>query len=792
MKPRWVYVSAYALLLVLWAWLVIGGRYLSLSMDEPLHIAAGYDFLTRWQLGVRYFSLSVAPPLLNAGEAILLFFTQPRLPLETVARWGKDFVAYPNVFLPYLMPMERTEVLARTPMMLLVVLLGALIFRWGKEIGGSKVGLLALALLTFDPSLLAHGRLANTDAGVAVVGTAALYAGWRWLERPAWKWAFVTGALLGLTLLAKFSGVLWVAAFGMLALGVTYKRWRSEGTKRVLQVIAIGTLASLLIWAAYGFSFGPTSPASWPLPAPTYWMAFQSQQSTAAQRIFIAFERNWFGTQWWYFPLNFIIKNPLPLLVAFLAGGWVFIWQSRFRPRLITLAVFPLLYASASIALGMNASYRHVLPIHPFLYLMAAKGLWDWLASQRHSRWPYLATGLLGMWYILGAILIFPDELSYFNELVGGPQNGYRYLVDFTRDWGQSYKELRTWLKAHPGPEPQVIHFTSVHPGFYGISFHSIRPSGGAQGGPAPFHPQPGRYVMGDAPLYGLVGPDPQQLDWFRRARPTTTVGHSLFVYDVTTSPAWVAQCITPTAPLNDAAIASGFGRSDLRRADFDCAMAWLYPGGGNQFGVYGLHHNLLVESRCFSLLRCDPVPINPFIARHLSSARLSYEQRDFSLLPAFALYERSGEPTPRLIMGRAAPASTPPAAVANTDALAAPVALDGPLAFLGASAFPAQDNLEVETWWQVTQSPITRPLSIMAHLLTEQGESLGVADGLGISPLTLATGDIVVQRHRFAKPPEGKMWLRTGAYWLDTTVRWAVTGSRESDALFVPLKTGH
>jgi hypothetical protein len=105
---------------------------------------------------------------------------------------------------------------------------------------------------------------------------------------------------------------------------------------------------------------------------------------------------------------------------------------------------------------------------------------------------------------------------------------------------------------------------------------------------------------------------------------------------------------------------------------------------------------------------------------------------------------------------------------------------------------YPGKDELELETWWQVTQTPITRPLSIMAHLLTEQGQSLGVADGLGISPLTLATGDIVVQRHRFAKPPEGNLWLRTGAYWLDTTARWAVTDSPGSDALFVPLKSGH
>ena len=828
MKSRRVHASAYLLLLVLWAKLVLGAQQLSLSMDEPLHIAAGYTYLARGQASFWLFPLNLPPPLLNSGNGVLLLLSQPNIPLETLDGWGKDFIAYTNAFLPYLKPMERTEVLARTPMMLLVMLLAALVFRWAKEIGNAQVGLLALFLLVFDPTLVAHGRLAHTDTGTTAVGMAALYAVWRWMDRPTWKWALVTGVLLGLTLLAKFSGILWIAAFGLLALWKIVRRRRSEGALRALQAVVVSAIAFGIVWAAFGFSVGRTPLAPVPLPAPTYWTAFYNQQGTASQRIFIAFEKIWLGTQWWYFPLNFFIKNPLPLLIAFLVGGWMFIRRNWRSPRLMALIVFPLIYAASSITAGMNVSYRHLYPVHPFLYLMAAKGLSDWVSGLRRpvgrsSFWGQLSLhavsfrqgarnaganfapnvkrarplwlllfGVLGAWYVLGTLLVFPDELSYFNELVGGPNGGYHYLVDFTRDWGQAFKQLRTWLGTHPGPEPQVVYFTAVHPGFYGIAFHPIQPTGGAQDGPAPFHPQPGRYVMGDAPLYGLVGPDPQQLDWFRRARPTATVGHSLFVYDVTTTPTWVSQCVTPSAPLDNAAIATGFGRADLRRADFDCTTAWLYPGGGNPFGVYALHHDLLVESRCFSLLRCDPIPADPFIARHLSGARLAYEQRYSSLLPAFVLYEREEGPRPLLLHGQAAPAGAAPASLANVQPLTTPVSLDGPFAFLGVAVYPGKDELELETWWQVTQTPITRPLSIMAHLLTEQGQSLGVADGLGISPLTLATGDIVVQRHRFAKPPEGNLWLRTGAYWLDTTARWAVTESPGSDALFVPLKSGH
>ncbi len=157
-------------------------------------------------------------------------------------------------------------------------------------------------------------------------------------------------------------------------------------------------------------------------------------------------------------------------------------------------------------------------------------------------------------------------------------------------------------------------------------------------------------------------------------------------------------------------------------------------------------------------------------------------------VLPAFALYERGSMKLPDLLPGRAAPAGAAPTALADAPRLV-PASLNGPLTFLGASVYTDQNDLDAETWWQVTQVPITRPFSIMAHLLTAQGESLGVADGLGISPLTLQVGDIVVQRHRFARSSGQDLWLRTGAYWLDTSERWQVANTPGSDALFVPLE---
>ncbi|RLI52637.1 MAG: hypothetical protein DRP09_17510 [Candidatus Thorarchaeota archaeon] len=796
-ESKWACLGAYIVLFLLWGLLVVGGRQLSFSMDEPAHITRGYTFLARWKDGFWYFPLESHPPLLNIAEALLTYLSHPNIPLETLDGWGKNFISYKVAFTQYLAPLERTEILARTPVMALTVLLGALVFRWGEELVGNWSGLLALTVLAFDPLVLAHGRLATTDMGVTAIGTAALYAGWRWLKSSSWKWTVITGGLLGLTMLSKFSGFLWCLSFGLMALGVILLE-KQSCWRRISQMVVIGLTTLLLVWGGLGFSIGKIGIFPFPVPASMYWNAVIAQTGTTGQRVFFAFGKIWKGQHWWYFPLNFLIKNPLPLLISSFTGLWIFLRSDQSRSRLLTIGLFPSIYILVSIVEGMNVSYRHMLPVHPFLYLVIAAGLGSYAKKREPRGWKYLFWGILGGWYILGTLGLYPDEITYFNEIVGGPERGYRYLVDYTQDWGQSHKELWDYLRTYPGPEPQVAHYTRLHPGFYGVSFRSIFPSTGSEKDPAPFYPQPGRYVIGVAPLYGLTNYYDHstnllsgEMEWFRRATPTAMVGHALFVYDVKTAPQWVAQCIVPAVPLDDIAIADGFDRTNLRRVDFDCTTAWIYPGGNDLMGVYVLHQALLSEQDC-CLLRCDPLPDSPFVARHLTGTHLSYEQRRFSLLPAFALYEWEGDSLsfPQSLSTHATFADTPPVASMNVSSLSPPVSMDGPLSFLGVKVYPNEDCLEVETWWQVTGWPITRSFSIMAHLLNPEGVVLEVADGLGVSPLTLAAGDVVVQRHRFSRPVgETEVWLRTGVYWLDTMERWGVTDVPGTDSYLVHLE---
>src|SRR6185369_10959616 len=56
------------------------------------------------------------------------------------------------------------------------------------------------------------------------------------------------------------------------------------------------------------------------------------------------------------------------------------------------------------------------------------------------------ATLLLLGWHVFESIAIRPDYLAYFNELAGGPSEGYRHLADSSLDWGQDLPALKQWL----------------------------------------------------------------------------------------------------------------------------------------------------------------------------------------------------------------------------------------------------------------------------------------------------------------------------------------------------------
>ena len=773
-RAKRAHIAAYGLLLLLFFILTAGIRPLSFTADEPSYIAGGYALLHQGTAAHELLAQRGYPPLLAGLEAALIYLAEPDLPITELAGWPMAFDPFTEAFRPYLAPEARSAFVARMPTVLLTVLLGAVVFRWGAALWTPTAGALALVTLTFDPTLLAHGRLATTDVGSVALGAAALALAWRWTQRPRWRTALGVGLLLGLTMLAKISGPLWLLAATLMMLRAAWQR--RTRFSLFLQIIAALGASFLILWSAYGFTWGRVEalPFALPVPAPAHWRS-ALYLAPYRSKIF-ALGQRYYGRRWWYFPLAFAVKNPLPLLIGSLVGIWSLAHRRRERATLALLLLFPAIYGAVALATGMNIGYRHMLPLHPLLHLIVGGGLWRWQAHPpKSTHWRRGALALLAIWYAGATLHISPYELTYFNEMVGGSEEGYRYLVDSNLAWGQTTDALDDYLAEHPDVRR--------------------RPP------TTPFRPAPGRYAVNASHLQGVGGVDPYAYEWFRHREPTATLHNSVLIYEAPPFDlGWIAQCGQPAALLDHEAIIEGVGRADLRSVGFDCTQAWLYPNAGASDGLYALSNQFFQPPEdCLLDQPCNPELQNAFIARHLATARLSFvhtRQR-----PAFVLYERSEAPgLPRRAAVWAAAATHAPADFQSTQRVHSAPTLrsdDRAITFLGAVAYPTASDLEIETWWRVeTNAPIQRPFSVMAHLITSAGEALETADGLGVWAPTLRTGDVFVQRHRFSPVEEikeievnDKIWLRTGIYWQATTERWPCTEHAGSDALFVPIQ---
>jgi hypothetical protein len=286
---------------------------------------------------------------------------------------------------------------------------------------------------------------------------------------------------------------------------------------------------------------------------------------------------------------------------------------------------------------------------------------------------------------------------------------------------------------------------------------------------------------------------------WFRQQTPSATLnGGALLLYDVPPFElTWVAQCDSPGPPLALTTIIEQTGQPAVRALGFDCAQTWVYPMGGRTAGIYTFDEALFTppQLQLPEFLFGNPTPTEAFLQRHLQPMRLSFAKRHQDVAtPAFVLYESTAPPPGPSYppIGNFAPIELPPLEAQSLGQWGTAAHLENRLAFLGIVFTATPEVWEVETWWQVKVGPLERPFSIMAHLVSADGYVQAVADGLGVSPLALRPGDIVVQRHRFPKPPEGQAyWLRTGAYWLDNLERWQVDEAAPADTLLIPLNSG-
>jgi hypothetical protein len=557
--PRWAgAICVSGLLCVLALQLIHVARATSSTWDEPHHLLDGY---TIWKHDDYRLNPEV-PPLVKLTAALPLLRMQLNVPVDQgrpvpleAFRDGRKFVFGNGV--------DRVLFPARMACMGFTLVLGLLIYLAGEEMFGEVAGLFAMALFAFDPNFLANGALVTTDVGNACCFLAAIYSFYRWRRKPGWVRLALAGVVLGLGLLAKFTGIFLVPILLLTVIleGVTagsmHVVWRRLGALAV-----VGTIAWVVLWSFYGFRY-KAAPAGHELnPALTPYLAEMYDQRDAhilgilaKHRVLpeayiwglentknIAYEdasyfwgKVYLHGHWAYFPVGFLIKSTLPFLILLCMIPLVWRWGQKTR-ELGFLLIPVVVYFAISMSSGMDIGLRHLLPVYPFLYV--AIGGTAVMLMDRDWRWSLLLAALL-CWQVVTSYRVAPAYMAYGNEAWGGPSKVDRYLGDANTDWGQQLKAVKSYLDERHITNCWFAYFPdgSIEASDYGIPCKRLPTTDSLWWLDLPMKVPPvieGTVLISASDLEGIEFGDGalNPYESFRGIKPTTVIQHGVYVYD--------------------------------------------------------------------------------------------------------------------------------------------------------------------------------------------------------------------------------------------------------------------
>jgi len=467
------------------------------TMDEPFHTLAAAEYA----IAGTYYANLEHPPFVKLLSGFAIRAAGGRAPkMDVPFSMASAEQPRPFSFSSPLRP-ETLFAVARAPVtalfFFLVVVTGWAVRSWA----GDLAGILAAALLAFEPNLLAHAGVVHTDLAAALgfFGTLVLAA--RALERRSLGLWAATGAALGASLAAKFSCVLLVPMVALLALTGLFRERRAaarEGRRPDLLewsgLLLAGATSLAVLLGSYAIAMRHMSGAEAAKAVRLFLVSRQAPEATidriiaisriskeaghyAAGLAGIAVQNRTGGGVnflngklsvdgfWEYFFVAFAVKSTLATLavlgIACAVGA-----LRKVRPDLVlfTLVLPPVYLFLTGMATSYNIGIRHMLPVYPLLLSAAVLVLFRSLSARAATAILAVAASV----QLVETLRVHPHELSFFNAAAGGPSNGAAWLNDSNLDWGQDLERLARRLEAR-GEEGRatIAYFGGGDPAYY-------------------------------------------------------------------------------------------------------------------------------------------------------------------------------------------------------------------------------------------------------------------------------------------------------------------------------------
>ena len=498
------------------------------------HVASGYSY---WKTGD--FRMNPAsPPLPRLLVSFPLLFLNAKAPLDHPSWEAGDSPEFARQFF-YVANNRADEFIfwARVPVLCLSVLFALCVYAWAAALAGPVAGLAALTWYVFCPDILAHSSLATADLAVSFFFLLALIAFWGYLRTDQGRRLALCAFLTGLAFLSKFSAVLLGPIFLILLIVSGRLRFFTPARAALFAGVFLVT-----VWAGYGFELKPLlkdtpDPAkkaavfekiggkplvqfaeTAPVPLSTFTSGFVSMMVTRSQGTNAFFHGEWSDAKkgWWcYYFTAFFLKNTLPFLTCLVAAFAVFRRLGFDQLTRWVLLVPPALFFLVTLGDKAQAGIRYFLPAYPLFFVLAGALIAEFWKRTKILK--VLCAALL-LWHAGEALVVSPHYLAYFNELIGGPANGYKWLRDSNLDWGQDLKGLARLVKEKNYGRIALHYHWPASPDYYSIDSRPI---------------EEGEAVTPRSDVYALSVHVLDHYAWTKNLKPTEQIGYSTFLYDL-------------------------------------------------------------------------------------------------------------------------------------------------------------------------------------------------------------------------------------------------------------------
>jgi hypothetical protein len=547
---------------------VDAGRRISIVYDEPMHVTAG---LAYWQS--RAFHIYPHnPPLIKLCLSLPLWVTGERIDpaLLPQVRVGRPELMLAKAFCDARLDSIDSVVLrCRLVSALFFIGGGIVICTWSATLFGRGAGRLSAALWCFHPWCLAHGSVATTDMGAAVLGTIAARTFLLQLQSRRMWTALLAGVALGGAALSKFTLLTLYPAF-FLAVAFAGGHAATGRTRAWLRLALVFMISGCVIPAGYlltdvghrlsdlelqshrgrrarALIQGSIGPVADPVAS-----LIPRSFLEGLDRQWMDVENGWPNylhgqTRRAGFPMYYVwallLKSPLvwAIILCLACVNWM---RGHRGPAasescllLVPLLIAGLLQANTSLAYS-----RYLLPAVPFAIVWLSRAAIisaERLSGFAFAAWLGVACG------ILAPLLQHPGHLAYMNCLAGGPRNGFLWFADGDFDWGQDLRALAAWQQRHPGQTPMhIVVFSFLPPSYAGVTGHGSHELDWIALGQhgtfdrIPVHPSPGFLAIsvtmlnrGAARNDVLLEPSPDFCRQLAERRPIGWAGSSIRIY---------------------------------------------------------------------------------------------------------------------------------------------------------------------------------------------------------------------------------------------------------------------